>query len=221
MRGAVLLGLMLAVAPAQTGIVEGTVVCEGTAEPVPGVEITMGGGLRAVTDTAGRFIVRNAPAGSTFVRARREGYFGPAIDGDFPNSAMTPIVVKTSEPANIKITLVRAGSVSGIVFDSSGKPMRDSVVGILRVIYARGVRTVDVIDAQPSGKRGEYRLYPVPPGEYYVGAAPSAGTQVTTLYPNTTNLNFALRVLVKPAEEVRGIDIRAQIGKWVTSPRRK
>jgi hypothetical protein len=96
--------------------------------------------------------------------------------------------------------------------------MYDSVVGILRVVYTQGVRTVDVIDAQPSGKSGEYRLYPVPPGEYYVGAAPSSGTQVTTLYPNTTNLNSALRILVKPAEEVRGIDIHTQFGKWVTSP---
>jgi hypothetical protein len=218
MRGAVLLGLMLAAAPAQTGIVHGTVVCEGTSEPVPGVEIILGGEVKTVTDSAGRFVVQNAPAGSTSVRAQREGYFGQAIDGDFPNSATIPIVVKTSEPANIKITLVRAGSVSGSVFDSNGKPMHDSVVGILRVVYTRGVRTVDVIDAQPSGKRGEYRLYPVPPGEYYVGAAPSSGTQVTTLYPSTTSLNSALRILVKPAEEVHGIDIHAQLGKWVTAP---
>jgi hypothetical protein len=209
MRGAVLLGLMLAAAPAETGIVQGTVVCEGTSEPVPDVEITVGGEVRAVTDNAGRFVVRNAPAGSTSVRAQRKGYFGPAINGDFPNSATTPIVVNTSEPANIKISLVRAGSVSGNVFDSNGKPMHNSVVGILRVVYTRGVPSVEVIEAQPSGKRGEYRLYPVPPGEYYVGAAPSSITQVTTLYPNSTKLSSALRILVKPAEELHGIDIHA------------
>jgi hypothetical protein len=218
MRAAVFLGLMLATTPAQTGVVQGTVVCEGTSEPVPGVEITVGSELRAVTDNAGRFVVQNAPAGSTSVRAQREGYFGQAIDGDFPSSATTPVVVKTSEAANIRITLGRAGSVSGKVFDSNGKPMYDSVVGILRVVYTRGVRTVDVIEAKSSGKSGEYRLYPVPPGEYVVGAAPSSETQVTTLYPSTTNLDSASRIFVKAAEEVRGVDIYTQRGKWVTSP---
>ena len=45
MRGTILLGLMLAAAPAQTGVVQGTVICEGTSEPVSGVQITVGGGV--------------------------------------------------------------------------------------------------------------------------------------------------------------------------------
>jgi hypothetical protein len=213
MMGTILLFLMLAATPAQTGIVQGTVVCEGTSEPVSGVQITVGGVRMAVTDGAGHFVVRNAPTGSTSVRARREGYFGQAIDGDFPRSATSPVVVTASEPANIKITLVPAGSVSGTIFDSNGKPMHDSSVGILRVVLKQGARTIEVVTAKSSGDHGEYRLYPVPPGEYYVGVAPSPDTGTTTLYPSAANLNFASRILVKAAEELKGIDIHTRTGK--------
>jgi hypothetical protein len=209
----ILVSLILAAMPAETGTVQGIVICEGTAVPVSGVQITVGGGMRAITDGEGRFMVQNAPAGSTSVRAQREGYFGPAVDGDFPRSATTSVVVKASEPANLKITLVPGGSVSGSIFDSNGKPIYDSVVGILRVVDKRGGRSVDVIDARTSGKRGEYRLYPLPPGEYYVGVAPLADTQTTTLYPSTTNLNLASRVVVRASEEIKGIDIHLRLGK--------
>jgi len=213
MKATILFSLMLAAMPAETGTVQGIVVAEGTSEPVSGVQITVGGEVRTVTDGAGRFVVQNTPAGNTSVRAQREGYFGQAIDGDFPQSATTSVVVRASEPANLKITLVPGGSVSGSVFDSSGKPMYDSVVGILRVVYKRGARAVDVIEARTSGKRGEYRLYPLPPGEYYVGVAPPTVSGVTTLYPSTTNLDFASRIVVKAAEEIKGIDIHTPLGK--------
>jgi hypothetical protein len=215
MRAAILIGLMFAAASAsaETGVVRGTVVCEGTSEPVSGVRITVGVGITAFTDGAGRFFLPNAPAGNISLRAQREGYFGPAVDGDFPRSASAPVFVKASEPANVNITLIPAGSVSGSVFDSEGKPLYNSVVGILRVVYRRGSRTVDVVEANPSDKRGEFRLYPLPPGEYYIGAAPPPGAQGTTLYPSTTSLNLASRIVVRPAQETKGIDIRLRLGK--------
>jgi hypothetical protein len=205
---------MLLTTPAQTGVVEGTVVCEGTLEPVPGVQITIAG-FRTITDSAGHFVIRNAPAGAASVHAQHRGYFGPATNGDFADAAVVPVVVRTFEPANVRLTLIPAAGISGSVFDSNARPMRDAVVGILRVVHTQGARTFDVIDAKISGKRGEYRIYPVPPGEYYVGVAPSTGSHSTTLYPNTTNLNTATRVRVKAADEVKGIDIHAQ--EWVIS----
>ena len=208
-RGTILLSLMLLTMPAQTGVVEGTVVCEGTLEPVSGAQITLAG-FRAITDSAGHFVIRNAPAGTTSVYAQHRSYFGPATRGDFTNFAVATVVVKAFAPANVNLTLIPAGGISGSVFDSNDKPMPDAVVGILRVVSTQGIRTFDVVNAKVSGKRGEYRIFPVPPGEYYVGVAPASATQSTTLYPSTTNLSNATRIRVKAAEEVKGIDIHAQ-----------
>jgi hypothetical protein len=208
-RGIVLLSLMVLTVPAQTGVVEGTVVCEGTLEPVSGAQITVAG-FRAITDSGGHFVIRNAPAGTTSVYAQHRSYFGPAPRGDFTNFAVATVVVKAFEPASVNLTLIPAAGISGSVFDSNDQPMRNAVVGILRVADKLGVRSFNVIDAKISGKRGEYRIYPVPPGEYYVGVAPSTDSHSTTLYPSTTDLSRATRIRVRAAEEVQGIDIRAK-----------
>ena len=199
-----LFSFLLVTTPRQTGRIHGTVVCEGTSEPVSGVRISAGG-LRTVTDGAGRFVLDNAPTGATSVRAQRSGYFGPATDGGFSNIAIVPVVVKASEPADIKVVLVRGGGISGKVFDSRGMPLYDSVVGGLRIVYKNGARTVEVVAAKPSGRNGEYRLFPLPPGEYFVGVAPSTNSQATTLYPDSMSL--------RSSEEIQDIDIHTKTGK--------
>jgi len=121
----------------------------------------------------------------------------------------TGIGQKTEAP-EMESTILAAGGVSGRVFDSNGEPMKNAVVGILRTVYRRGARSFVVLDAQSSDEDGGYRLYPVPPGEYYVGAAPPTETHATTLHPNTTNLNSASKIRVIAAGEVTGIDIHVR-----------
>jgi hypothetical protein len=208
-KGLVALSLLLLTTPSPTGVVEGTVVCEGTLGAISGVQITVAG-FRTITDGAGHFVIRNAPLGVTAVHARHPDYFAASGNAEFTNDAVAPVVVGTFEPANVRITLVPAAAVSGSVFDSEERPMTGAVVGVMRVVQKGGVRAIDVIEAESSGKRGEYRIYPLPPGEYYVGAAPATAAHSTTLYPDTTSLVLARTVRVRPADEVKGIDIYTQ-----------
>jgi hypothetical protein len=114
-------------------------------------------------------------------------------------------------PAQTGISTVAAGTITGKVFASNGKPIRNSVVGLLRIVRKNGARTVDVVDAQPTNDRGEFRINRVPPGEYYIGAAPPfPRTQATTLYPNAANLDSASKVVVRGDEEVGDVDIRVR-----------
>ena len=100
------------------------------------------------------------------------------------------------------------GAITGRVFDSTGKPMRNAVVGLLRMVDTAQARSIDVVSAQATNRRGEFRFDRVPPGEYYLGAAPSATTtHVTTLYPSAAHLNSATKVVVRTGAELQGIDI--------------
>ena len=100
------------------------------------------------------------------------------------------------------------GTITGRVFDSTGKPMRNAVVGLLRVVYTTQARSIEVVNAEATNRRGEFRFDRVSPGEYYVGAAPSATTtDITTLYPSAANLNSAAKIVIKRGDELRGIDI--------------
>jgi hypothetical protein len=100
------------------------------------------------------------------------------------------------------------GTITGRVFDSIGKPMGNAVVALLRVTYTKQARSVDVVYTRATNRRGEFRFERVPPGEYYLGAAPSdTMTHVTTLYPSSANLNSAAKIVVKKGDELNGLDI--------------
>jgi hypothetical protein len=270
----ILFALLLAL-PAQTGTIQGTVVREGTAQPVEGVKITIGGGtpmtprqaqmvlsaeaigmnipsedteaaraviakqasgetsapatpMTAVTDGDGHFIVQNVPAGKVSIRAQLTGYFGPGVNGNFPDSVNTSIVVKADEASTVKISLVPAGTISGKVFDSNGKPFFNAIVGVLRPGYKRGSFTLEGVDGKTADDLGGFRIYPLPPGEYYVsvmtrgpgaratGAPASQETQVTTLFPNATTLEAATKVMVVAGEEARAIDVHVRTARTST-----
>ena len=104
-----------------------------------------------------------------------------------------------------------AGIITGRVFDSTGKPMRNAVVGLLHVLHTRKGRSVDVVDARATNRRGEYRFDAVPPGEYYLGAAPSdTMTHVTTLYPSAPHFHSATKIVIKAGEQLRDMDIQTR-----------
>lgn len=80
--------------------------------------------------------------------------------------------------------------------------------------------------ARSTDDRGEYRLFGLPPGEYYVGVgvevfhpkadvlnafrntALNAALQIPqTFFPNAASMSEAVSVTVREGEEVTGIDI--------------
>jgi hypothetical protein len=57
--------------------------------------------ITAVSDTAGRFTVRNVPVGEHHVRAQLQNYFGPAINGTRPPGASEIAVVTAQQTAEV------------------------------------------------------------------------------------------------------------------------
>jgi len=241
------------------GIIQGTVVREGTSDPIPEVQITVlgrggmnlqtaqtlinevnSGVLRvppemlqqaqetvrggqqptAVSDSAGQFIIRNVPAGRQIIQAQLEGYFGPGVNGNYPSLIQTPVTVKANETVTAKVSLLPGGTISGRVLDSTGKLMSDATVEVLRPSYQNGVTSWVAYSIKSTDDRGEYRLYRLPPGEYYLGVSPrlrslpnapaSTLTEIPvwTYYPGTTDANAASVVDLKAGDELGGINIQ-------------
>jgi hypothetical protein len=178
--------------------------------------------LTAVTDSEGRFVIPGVPAGNVSVRAELEGFFGSPSNGIFPDSAYASVAIEADKPANVKLSLVPGGTISGRVFDASGKPFFNAIVATLRPAYTRGVMSLSPVSGKQTDDRGEFRLYPLAPGEYYVMVTPrlpgaratdipsAPEIQVATLFPNATTLDGATKVVVPMGEEARGIDVRVR-----------
>lgn len=226
-------------APAPHGSVTGTVVMSGTSTPIADAEVaivTPDGVLETTTDNSGRFAISNVPVGRQTVLIRADGFF---VESTVPN---TPFVPRAEVPVTVtagatpvaipSVAMVRGGTVSGKVVDPLGSPLPFVRVQALRpdagILNSGG--TPD-FGNRMTDDRGEYRMFFVPPGEYVIRAQVQGGrpagplqirpgeiqTLVSTLYPNTTDIAQAGRVVVKPGEEVRSIDISVKM-ELVTLP---
>ena len=186
----------------------------------------------AVSDSAGQFTFRSVPVGTSTLRAQLEGYFGPASNGGYPSVVIMPVSVTADQVSNVKVELLPGGTITGKVFDPAGKPLSDSMVQLLRAAYDNGVPSFQVVNIKSTDDRGEFRLYRVAPGEYYVAADPrrrgllaavtggaggNAGagareTPVVTFFPNVVDPGGASRITVRSGDEISGINVQARTG---------
>jgi hypothetical protein len=188
----------------------------------PGAAIANVAPLTTVSDSAGRFTVRNVSAGEHIVRAQLQNYFGPVVNGTRPPGASETVVV-AGQPTEVRLSLVKGGTISGRVLDPSGKPRLNAPVEALQSAYDDGTPSLEVLNGKNSDDRGEFRLGVLPPGEYYVavspvtagprGAAPPAAlppgeVAVTTLYPNAIDPAKALPIVLHEGEDLTGINIQ-------------
>jgi hypothetical protein len=264
MRLVLVLALFASLQATQVGTIEGTVMRQGSTDPIPEVQITVGGnglillprqaqavldaaagGLpvsdeilqaaqyslrnggvigrgadsvlqRAVTDSAGHFTIQNVPAGNTVIRAQLQGYFDAPMNSNYPTTIVSNVTVTAQKTAEIQLSMIPGGSVSGRVLDPAGKPLADSIVQILQPLYQNGVRTLVPVDLKATDDRGEYRLSRLPPGEYYLSASPprtpNASTvsevPLTTLHPNAIEMAAATPIILRPGDEQSGNNIQ-------------
>src|SRR5262249_2943045 len=128
--------------------------------------------LTTTTDNAGRFAVLNVPAGESVVRAQLQNYFGPLVNGRRASSASETVVVARQQTAEVRLSLVRGGTISGRVLGTSGQPLQNAPVQALQRGYDNGAPSLQAANVKPTDDRGEFRLGILPPGEYYVAVTP-------------------------------------------------
>jgi protocatechuate 3,4-dioxygenase beta subunit len=233
----VLIAALLLQASASRGSVTGTVIVSGTSEPIVDAEVavvTPDGLLETTTDASGRFALANVPAGRQTVLIRADGFF---VEPTTPNTpfvprAEVPVTIGAAPVAMPNVLMVRGGTISGKVVDPQGRPLPFVRVQALRP--AAGPLNSGVMPDfanRMTDDRGEYRMFFVPPGEYVIRAQVQGGrpagpvqprpgevqTLVSTLFPDTTDMAQAGKVVVKSGEEVRGIDISVKM-EIVTLP---
>ncbi len=141
---------------------------------------------------------------------------------------LTPGETKT----DIVMRMLPVGAVTGQIRDNTGQPVAAVPVQIFRFVYdANGKRTTQNVASTRTNDRGEYRMYYLTPGRYYMsaGSPPSAngsfnegfylgGTNFATqnrvsqiyaqsYYPGSLRESDATPFEVPPGSEVRGIDV--------------
>ena len=132
------------------------------------VTLTMPGAKTwtTATDDNGSFDVRGLPPGAYQLRLVKTGFLAPALYQAIPS-------LKNGEGRDVgAIVMRRAGAIAGRVIDETGEPIVGVAVSANRVVFSPpGSRSLQPIKTVATNDLGEYRLFGLEPGAYYVSAA--------------------------------------------------
>jgi len=159
---------------------QGRVVRLGTNDPVAGARIVVakvGGQISdyrtGAADDGGRFAFRDLFAGTYRVFAEREDYLQTEYGRRGASTTGTPVVLTDVQPPpDLAIPLTPPGVITGRVTDR-GKPARNVWVRVLKAAYRDGQRSLNMIDYAQTNDLGEYRVFGLAPGLYFVNATPA------------------------------------------------
>jgi hypothetical protein len=119
------------------------------------------------------------------------------------------VSLAAGEVQNLLLRLAPTAVIAGRVFDENGNPERGVQVQALVSAYRDGSRTLVQVEQQTSDDRGEYRIFNLPSGSYYVRAVRQGQrASAPAYYPSGTDPQFAVPVQVEAASERGGVDLR-------------
>jgi len=177
------------------------------------------------TDSAGHFAISGVVPGTYECVPSRVGYDSKPVS-EFASTAYFPHITVTDGQRleGVALRLTPLGVISGRVVDSEGFPISHAEVAAMQYGYVAGKQQLFVRQQSESNDRGEYRLFNLFPGSYYLRAnmreqMPFNGTQIqgpkpepytTTYYPGLLDSAQARSVDVAAGGESRSIDVRMQ-----------
>ena len=186
----------------------------------------------AQTDDEGRYEIRDLPAGKYTVVASKTGFVDAIWGQRRPLRPGTPLeIADGQEVRGISFSLPRGGVITGTIVDEDAEPLARANVTVLRYQYQGGQRQLVPAGSDQTDDRGMYRVYGLPPGDYYVSAvsralmrpidrflqASEGDTEEATLgyaptfYPGVTTPPEAARVNVALGQETIGVDFQLQL----------
>lgn len=207
-----------------TGSLSGRITALETGKPIRRAQVTISAPElspnRAVsTDADGRWSFVTLPAGRYTISVAKPGYLSLTYGQRRPYETGTPVTVSEGQAlAKLDIALPRAAAISGNVVDEFGEPMARVRVAAQRFGYVRGQRRLTATgDAATTDDLGAFRIYGLPPGDYYVSASPPSGSfaQLTedrsgytrTFFPSALSEAQATRLTLAVGQTVADIVI--------------
>jgi protocatechuate 3,4-dioxygenase beta subunit len=212
--------------------IAGLVIKLGTSEPLKKTNVYLQkeddqrSGYSAHTDIAGHFAIRGIDPGRYRLRVDHLGYVSQSYGED--SSGTHGAVLALNPGRNIQDLLFRMvpwAVISGRVTDEDGDPVSGVEVQAMRRFFRVGKQTLDIRHSEQTNDLGEFRLYGLAKGRYFIRALAERGWHsaqfdssaddadsssqsgyAPVYYPGTADQARAAMIEVAPGQEIPGID---------------
>jgi len=210
---------------------EGQVLNSATGEPLRKTRLTLRMNVAALkdqnapkppettytitSDATGKFEFANIEPGDYQLAANHDGFAQLRL-GNLGNGKKTePILLNRADrKTNFTIKLVPYGAIAGVVLDEDGDPIRNLRVSAMVYRYTSNGRVLEDVKSAESNDLGEYRLFDLPSGRYFVKINPRAvnlsgskddPSYATVFYPGVPQVSGAIPQDVGPGQQLRGL----------------
>ena len=214
----------------QNATIAGSVVRLDTGEPLKKARVTLQSHsgdsiyVACLTDEQGHFAFENLAAGSYNLSVSRNGYVDAQYAEKKPGGLGAPLTLTSGQRmTDLLFKLARAAAISGRVLDEDGEPVARAAIIPYRASKKPGNEERSDDEPTPTNDLGEYRIFGLAPGRYYLAVnyradewwlrrpfeAPDQKhdtTYLTTYYPSTSDPSKAQTISVGPGDEVRSVD---------------
>jgi len=220
--------------------VDGRVINALSGDPVKKATVLLqpreagrGTAYSADTDSNGHFVIEDIEPGVYTPTADRSGFM-TQVQGA-PGARPEPVTVERGQDlTGVTIRLVPLGVITGRVLDEDGDPMRGASVEAMVNGYAQGRKQLRLVTRTQSNNKGDFRLYNLQPGTFYLRAVSNAnqlqfitpgmvfggtrpqGGYPPTYYPSTSESAAAAPIVVAAGAQLKGVDIQLRRDRLYT-----
>jgi protocatechuate 3,4-dioxygenase beta subunit len=171
----------------------------------------------ASTDADGKYEFKNLPGGKYYISAFKALYVQASSARQQGNAPSKPIELQAGEMLDrVDFTLLRGGVITGRVVDEFGEPLSGLDISLLRVQMTNGRRQLLPTSHGSTNDIGEFRVFGLEPGQYYVQAvwrrmasgdptSPDRNGYPVTYFPGTTNEAEAQRFTVVAGQTISNL----------------
>jgi len=218
--------------PVGTARVSGAVTAAGSGRPLRAlIEILpTSGGLpkRVRTDALGKFELTDLAAGSYRVTASASGFVSLQYGQARASEPGRSIDLKDGEQfSKADFALPKTSAIEGRLVDEFGDPAPNVDVQIARVQYVAGKSRLLPASTpratRPTDDQGRFRIYDLPPGDYYLmalsgpfAANPTWAGFAPTFYPGTTSPSDARAIHLEPGEDALNLSFALTPAPYAT-----
>jgi protocatechuate 3,4-dioxygenase beta subunit len=181
--------------------------------------------ISTVTDAGGRFQLKGVDPGRYSLTVSRVGFVTQTYGqrkADDPGAALT--LHAGQEMKDLLFRLIPSAVIAGRILDEDGEPMPSATVSALREMYAEGKRSLSTSTTVETNDLGEYRLFGLQPGRYFISAVNPRWDRFGTreegedrdvhqqgyakmYYPGTPDAARAASIAIKAGEEIPSVEI--------------